>query len=90
MPPKTERFEMRWESDMLTAIDRWRKKMGMPRAEAIRTLIKIGLVARDVSLFDIAGALGKTPDKLSGVSGKEITLHPAKPKKRIEKYGKKS
>jgi metal-responsive CopG/Arc/MetJ family transcriptional regulator len=58
MPPKTDRFEMRWESDMLAAVDRWRKKMGgQSRADAIRTLIRIGLVAEDVSLSDIAGAL---------------------------------
>lgn len=58
MPPKTERFEMRMDGDMLAAIDRWRKNMGdMPRAEAIRMLVKMGLVARDVTFADIARAL---------------------------------
>jgi len=43
---------------MLAAIDRWRKNMGgESRADAIRTLIRIGLVAGDVSLFKISGAL---------------------------------
>lgn len=61
MPPKTERFEMRMDGDMLAAIDRWRADMGdMPRAEAIRTLIKMGLVTHakgGVTLRDIATAL---------------------------------
>jgi uncharacterized protein len=67
MPPKTERFEMRMDADMLAAIDRWRKNMGdMPRSEAIRTLVRIGLVAKDVTFADIAAA----------------TDRPSKPKKR--------
>jgi metal-responsive CopG/Arc/MetJ family transcriptional regulator len=63
MPPKTERFEMRMDGDMLAAIDRWRKNMGdMGRAEAIRTLVRMGLVAKDVTLWEIASAL-ESPKK---------------------------
>lgn len=66
MPPKTERFEMRIDTEILAAIDRWRKSMGdMPRAEAIRTLVRIGLVAKDVTFTDIAAATepAKKPKK---------------------------
>lgn len=45
MPPKTERFEMRFEQTTLDRVDAWRaKQFDMPsRADAIRRLIEAGL-----------------------------------------------
>ena len=45
MAPKTERFEMRLDVEMLDQIDEWRRKQGdIPsRAEAIRRLVELGL-----------------------------------------------
>jgi hypothetical protein len=61
MPPKSERFEMRMDGDMLAAIDRWRKNMGdISRAEANRMLVRIGLVDRDVTLREMATATAST------------------------------
>lgn len=55
MPPKTERFEMRMDGELLAEIDSWRKKWDVSRAEAIRMLVKIGLLGQDhVSLGDLA------------------------------------
>lgn len=47
MPPKTERFEMRLELEMIERIDNWRRKQSdLPtRAEAIRRLVDFGLTA---------------------------------------------
>lgn len=47
MVPKTERFELRVDDEILQSIDRWRATMpGMPsRAEAVRRLLQIGLDA---------------------------------------------
>lgn len=41
MPPKTERFEMRLDPEMIERIDRWRREQpDLPgRAEAIRRLV---------------------------------------------------
>jgi len=45
MPPKTERFEMRLELEMIARIDEWRRaQTDLPaRAEAIRRLIEQSL-----------------------------------------------
>lgn len=45
MPPKTERFEMRLELEMIERIDNWRRQQSdLPtRAEAIRRLIETSL-----------------------------------------------
>lgn len=67
MPPKSDRFEMRMDGEMLAAIDRWRKSMGdMPRAEAIRTLVKMGLVSKDVTFRDLARAFDEPKKKRPG------------------------
>ena len=41
MPPKTERFEMRLDPEMIERIDRWRREQpDLPgRAEAMRRLV---------------------------------------------------
>ena len=41
MPPKTERFEMRLDLEMIERIDRWRREQpDLPgRAEAMRRLV---------------------------------------------------
>jgi metal-responsive CopG/Arc/MetJ family transcriptional regulator len=45
MPPKTERFEMRLDLEMIERIDNWRRQQSdLPtRAEAIRRLIETAL-----------------------------------------------
>lgn len=45
MVPKTERFEMRVDEDLLTRVDDWRREQGdVPaRAEAMRRLVETGL-----------------------------------------------
>jgi hypothetical protein len=45
MPPKTERFEMRLELEMIDRIDNWRRQQSdLPtRAEAIRRLVELSL-----------------------------------------------
>lgn len=45
MPPKTERFEMRLEREMIERIDNWRRQQSdLPtRAEAIRRLVELSL-----------------------------------------------
>lgn len=45
MPPKTERFEMRMEVDMIAQLDEWRRQQpDLPsRAEAIRRLVRQSL-----------------------------------------------
>ena len=45
MSPKTERFEMRWEAEMLERVDEWRRQQkDLPsRAEAIRRLVEMAL-----------------------------------------------
>ena len=60
MPPKTERFEMRVQPELLRRIDKWRKKQsGEPsRAEAIRRLAHLGLVRppqRTTSVEELRG-----------------------------------
>lgn len=47
MSPKTERFEMRLDEEVIAAVDRWRTQRGGSRAEAVRQLIDIGLQAAD-------------------------------------------
>ena len=48
MPPKTERFEMRLELEMIELIDDWRRRQSdLPtRAEAMRRLVERGLSAK--------------------------------------------
>lgn len=45
MPPKTERFEMRLDPEMIERIDQWRREQpDLPgRAEAIRRLVDAAL-----------------------------------------------
>ena len=45
MAPKSERFEMRMDEDILTRVDKWRAdQVDVPsRAEAMRRLIELGL-----------------------------------------------
>lgn len=45
MAPKSERFEMRLDEDILGRVDDWREKQGdeLSRAEAMRRLIELGL-----------------------------------------------
>jgi uncharacterized protein len=45
--PKTERFEMRLDEEVIAAVDRWRAQRGSSRAEAVRQLIDVGLEAAD-------------------------------------------
>lgn len=57
MPPKSERFELRLDSEILYRIDEWRGKLpDLPsRSEAIRRLIEAGLGhPEDEQLFQLA------------------------------------
>lgn len=47
MPPKSERFEMRVDEEILERVDNWRSEQpGVPsRAEAMRRLVEVGLEA---------------------------------------------
>lgn len=51
MAPKTERFEMRVDSDTLARVDDWRSEQDdLPsRAEAMRRLVEIGLMKKTTS-----------------------------------------
>ena len=48
MPPKTQRFEMRVDVEMMAKIDKWRRgQTDIPsRAEAIRRLVEMALKAK--------------------------------------------
>ncbi|SPA23773.1 conserved hypothetical protein [Cupriavidus taiwanensis] len=57
MPPKTERFEMRMDEEVLDRIDSWRSEQDdLPsRAEAVRRLVEIALAKqpeREVTISD--------------------------------------
>jgi uncharacterized protein len=54
MQPRTERFEMRLDQSILDSIDAWRAAQGpgISRAEAVRTLIGLGLHSAQPSFTD--------------------------------------
>jgi uncharacterized protein YfbU (UPF0304 family) len=56
MPPKSERFEMRLDSQMIERLDRWRERQEdePSRAEAVRRLVETGLTGerRDLAISD--------------------------------------
>ncbi|MCG6112881.1 MAG: YfbU family protein [Paracoccus sp.] len=52
MSAKTERFEMRLDEGLLEKIDNWRERQNQQpsRAEAIRTLVELGLSGTDLAI----------------------------------------
>jgi hypothetical protein len=81
MPHKTERFKMRFDPEMLTRIDRWRRDQPdlPPRAESIRRLVEQALAStkakgrRSVAATESASAMaGRTIDRLSDTSAPDV------------------